>query len=115
MMGAGRLVWLTQTRNPWQHINNNAKWAEDPALMGISADVYQAVYSIGMGIIGISYLFLWLRWALYTKQSGSINKRNEIVGPFIFKFVMVVLISALPYLIGEVFRVVNLFAKSMVS
>lgn len=114
-MGASRFVWLTQTRNPWQHINNNAKWAEDAALQGMSADVYQAIYSIGMGLIGISYLVLWLRWALYTKQSGSINKRNEIVGPFIFKFFMVILITALPYLIGEVFRIINQIAKSIVS
>ena len=114
-MGIGRCKYVWLTRNPWQFINDNAKWADDEALKGLSADSYQLIFVIGLGLIALSMGLLYLKWALYRKEDGAMNRRNTLVGPLLFKFFLVILISCLPYLIGEVFRIVNVIAKAIVS
>lgn len=113
-MGINRFTWL-QVRNPWQFINENSKWADDPALQTMSADTYQLILVIGYGLIAMSMVVMFLKWALYRKEDGAINRRNTITGPLIFKFFLVILISCLPYLIGEVYRIINYIARQIVS
>lgn len=111
-MGTGK-VWLT--RNPWQHINDNAKWADDSVLKGLSADTYHLILSIGLGVITASVVVLWLKWGMHKKEDGAMNRRNAIVSPLLFKLFLVMLITCLPYLLGEVFRIINSVAKAFVS
>lgn len=101
--------------NPWQYINENSTWADDMALKGISADIYQLILVVGYGLIGLSMVVMFLKWALYRKEDGSMNRRNTITGPLVFKFFLIILISCLPYLIGEVYRIINFIARQAVS
>lgn len=112
-MDTSRFAFLTH--NPWQFINENSKWADEPALTSMSQDVYQLILVVGYGLIALSMVVMFIKWALYKKEDGSMNRRNTITGPLLFKFFMVILISCLPYLIGEVYRIINYIARSMTS
>lgn len=108
-MDTSRFVFLT--RNPWQFINNNSQWADNASLTPLTQDVYNLILVVGYGLIALSMVVMFLKWALYKKEDGSMNKRNTITGPLLFKLLMVILISCLPYLIGEVYRIINLIAR----
>lgn len=101
--------------NPWEYINNNKEWAGNATFTKITSDIYHVLFVIGIGLIAISLVLLFLRWALYRQQGGAINRRNTIVGPLLFKLILVAIICCLPYLVGEVFRIFNLIAKSLVA
>lgn len=101
--------------NPWRYINDNKDWAGEATFKGLTQDIYQLMFSIGIGLIALSVVILFIRWALYRQQGGAMNRRNALVGPLMFKLIIVAIMSCLPYLIGELYRIVNLVAKSIVS
>lgn len=102
--------------NPWQYINNNKTWGNGATLIKeLAGDIYQLVSKVGIGIIACSMLILILKWALYKNQEGALNRRNVLFGPLLFKLILVSTITCLPYLIGELWRIVNLIAASMVK
>lgn len=101
--------------NPWKYINENDKWAAGATFQGITRSLYQLMFSIGIGLIAISIVILFIRWALYRQQGGAVNRRNTLVGPLMFKLIIVSIISCLPYLIGELYRIINLIARSLVA
>lgn len=108
-----RMFFLT--RNPFEFINTNDGFANDYALRGIVLDIFELLFSVGLGLIVVSLVVLFIRWALYRNKEGALNRRNVIVGPVIMKMILVAAISAFPYLITLVFQIINSIAKAAVS
>ena len=112
-MGKEKLIFLTH--NPFQFINTNKGFADEHALQMLARDLYKLMFSVGIGLIALSIIVLFIRWALYRNKEGAMNRRNVIVGPMLLKLMLVAAISAFPYLLTLVMEIVNSVAKAAVS
>lgn len=103
------------TKNPWTFINSNKEWANNKEIRTMAADIYQLIYPIGMGLIVFSIVILFLKWGTKNYRNHGMGRRLSLVAPLLFKLCLVVALACLPYLIGEVWRIMNAIAVAMTS
>lgn len=101
------------TNNPWTFINENSDWATSHEIRTLASSLYQLMYPIGLGLIAFSIVILFLKWGIKSYHNYGMSRRQGLVGPLIFKLCCVIAIACLPYLLGEVWRIMNSIARSM--
>lgn len=100
------------TRNPWTFINDNREWATSHELRTLVRDFYQMMFSIGLGLIACSILILFLKWGTKNYSNHGMGRRLGLIWPLLFKLGCVTVLTCLPYLLGEIWRIFNTIAKA---
>ena len=85
--------------NPWDVLGANIGF--DSSLTGIGADWYTLCQYIGAAGIVISIMLFGLQLAL---SKGNPNKVAKVKDGFVTKFVIAILISGLPLIVGTVYK-----------